>query len=167
MKLGRGPIATAILAVAALATYFGTNLVNPDPNVGIVAKDRALVVIDVTSEFSTGASTNTLFLNSPFDANADDRGYVTGTGFAISGLIEIVANPTGASFDCYYGTADTSTGAGVSIRVDVSATGTIIPVGTGHVIASGFGYGCNTSGNITSSTVLKAGGVFLKSAVLN
>lgn len=167
MKLGRGPIATAVLAVAALGTYFGTNLVNPEQHVGIVAEDRALAVMDVDSEFSSGSTTNTVFLNSPFNADAADRGYTTGSGANVMALIEIVTNPTGASFDCYFGRADTGTGAGVLIATNISQTGTIVLIGSGHTVGPDRGYGCNTTDRIKSTTLLKGGGVFLRSAVLN
>lgn len=167
IKIGLTPVIAAVLTTAVAGTFFGTNLVNDRGSAGVVAVDRALAVMDVTSTYESGSTTNTIWLNSPFDADALTRGYKVGSGVNVLSFIDIVANPTGASFDCYLGKRDSATGAGIMIAHNKSVTGTIIPFASGSILGPTDGIGCNTTSRIKSNTLLKAGGVTLRSAVLN
>lgn len=165
IKVGRGPIAALVLAAAVAGTVFGTNLVNEEKYAGVVAQDRAAVVRTAESATETGSTTNTVFLGSPFDSDASTRGYSTASGIVVSSVIEVVANPTGASFDCYLNRADQGTGAGLQLVQNLSTTGATVVYQSGHLIGPDHGIGCNTTDRINSNTSLKAGGLFLQSLI--
>lgn len=167
VKAGRGPVLASLLALAVSGTMFATNFVSDQSHAGVCAGDRCQVVHTAVSTFETGSTTNTLFLSSPFDASASDRGYQTGTGINTLFVLDLVTNNTNASFDCYLGKADTGTGAGTLVFSNVAGTGTIMKTMSGQIVAANKGFGCNTTARIKSNTVLKAAGVFVRSSVLN
>lgn len=167
VKIGRGPVAAGLLALAAVGTWFGVNLVSEEPHAGMCAQDTCMAVNTAESETQTGATLNTLFLASPFDADADERGYKTATSATLILTVSINANPTNASFDCSIVKEDAGTGSGLPIFTNLTGTGTFVKTMTGTIIAPDKGLACNTTGRITASTDLEAYGVFINSSVLN
>lgn len=167
VKIGRGPITAGLLTLAVLGTYFGVNLISTEDFVGQCAQDRCQSVVAAESVTETGATTNTLWLDQPFGSGAAIRGYETGSGVNLSLVLDVVANPTNANFDCYWGREDTGTGAGISVIQNLSATGTIVVQMSGAVVGPDMGLGCNTTSRIKSNTRIEAVGVFLNSAVEN
>ncbi len=168
LTLGRGSIAGWALASIIAGTYFGTNLVNTDTDaVGLVLENHAVALRETESVFATGATTNTLFLATPFSSGTN-LGYKTGTSSTIMVMIEVVANPTGAIFECVAQVAANSgTGGGVALFPSFSATGTTMKAMSGTILGVVKGYACNTRDRIKSTTKLRASGLFLRSSVEN
>ena len=167
LKIGRGPITAGLLALAAAGTYFGINLVSPEKHAGLCAQDRCVVHNTAESVAQSGSTLNTLFLASPFNEDADELGYRTGTSALVALVIDVIENPTGASFDCSITTEDSGTGSGIPIAQNITGTGTIVVTVSGSLVGPDRGIACNTTDNITSSTRLEADGLFLQSAVEN
>ena len=165
-KVGKGVIAAAVVALAGVGTIFGLNLVSERSNVGLVAETRALMVAHSTGSVVGSGSTAAAYLPSPFDANASRLGYRTGSGVAHYYQVDVVANPTGASFDCGPVNARNS-GSGNVWFNNVSATGTIARVWSGSTVNSTQGFGCYTRSRVTSTTRLRVRGLYTDSDVTN
>lgn len=167
VKIGRGSITAGLLTLAVAGTYFGSKLVNQDDNVGLCAGFRCMAVAEATSTTDSGATTNTLWLDQAFGSGSTENGYKTGSSSMLFLELDVVSNPTGANFDCYLGRKNTATGSGIPVFSNVSASGAIKKQMSGSLLGPDMGIGCNTIGHVRSNTVIKAAGVFLRSAVVD
>lgn len=169
LKIGRGPVAAAVLAAAAVGTFFGTNLVSEQKTVSVIAETRAFLVGTSTGSVNTGsvASYDTLLLSSPFNADASTRGLQTGTGVSHYLQLDVVANPTGASFDCSkVAAADTGT-SGTLYFNNISVTGSVNTYDTKVVLGPTEYVKCGTLDTVITGTTLRLRGLFSDSDVEN
>jgi len=169
LKVGKGPILTSILALAVAGSAFLGNVVFRGDTGGIIAGTRAAIISANTgSVLGSGSTVSTVYLPSPFAAGASRFGYRTGSGVGTYFQLDIVANPTAASWDCHRTVGkSTGTASTTAIFTNVAATGSINVSQTALTFGPTQGIACHTLGRINSTTNLRLRSLFSDSDVTN